>query len=321
MTRLLLLLALFAAGCADAEVGAAERPFTMYFVPSVDTEGIATGAQTLTDFVARRVSRELYGNETSFHIESAVPASYVAVVEAFGTKRADFAAVNVFSYVLAKDIKHYPVEAVLSVIRGDGETSYKAQILARADSGIDSLEDLNGKSFAFTDRASMGGYILPAKLLNEKGIELGNTVFAKKHDNVVTMVYQGQVDAGATYYSPPRVEHRDGREVETIRDARARVLTQFPDVARKVKIVAFTDSVHNEPWIIRSNLYSDPAKDAKVREAVVGALLEFAATDEGKQVLESLYNISGLQRTNDAEYEDVRRMIVQADLDLEAELK
>lgn len=303
-------LALSLVACSDAEVGAAERPFTMYFVPSVDAETIASGADVLTSFVEKRVSQALYGSDEGFHIRSAIPTSYVAVVEAFGTNKADFAAVNIFSYVLAKDIKQYPVEAIVTVVRGDGEMTYKAQVLARADSGIETVADLEGRSFAFTDRASMAGYILPSRLFQREGVELGNTVFAKKHDGVVTMIYQGQVDAGATYYSPPRA---DG----TIRDARARVQTQYPDVTDVVKIIGFTEEVGNEPWIIRSNMYGDAEKDATVRAAVRDALLEFAATEEGKAVLESLYNISGLAPTTDAEYADVREMVQQANLDLE----
>src|SRR5690606_17745430 len=135
--------------------------------------------------------------------KAAVPTSYIAVVEAFGTKKADFAAFNTFSYILAKDIKKYDVQAFINVVRGEGETHYKGQIVARRDSGIKTIQDLNGKKFAFTDPASTSGYILPQKLFNDAGITLGGTVFAQKHDNVITMVYQKQVDAGATYYSEP----------------------------------------------------------------------------------------------------------------------
>ena len=51
-----------------------------------------------------------------------------------------------------------------------------------------------------------------------------------KHDNVVTMVYQKQVDAGATYYSPP---DKTGEFL----DARARYKNQYPDIFEKVKII------------------------------------------------------------------------------------
>ena len=65
----------------------------------------------------------------------------------------------------SKDIKKYDVEAIFTVVRNNNEMTYKSQIITRKDSGINSLKDLNGKSFAFTDPASTSGYILPSKLL------------------------------------------------------------------------------------------------------------------------------------------------------------
>ena len=47
------------------------------------------------------------------------------------------------------------------------------------------------------------------------------------------MIYQGQVDAGATWYSPPL----NGK----IQDARKLVKTQYTDIESKVKIIHLTD--------------------------------------------------------------------------------
>lgn len=304
-------------GCSDAPVGSKQRPFTMYFVPSVDAESIAVSAKSISEFVAREVSQKLYGKDEGFYVKSAIPTSYIAVVEAFGTQKADFAALTTYSYILTKDIKKYPVEAVFSVIRGKNETSYKSQIIARADSGIQSIEDLRGKNFAFTDPASTAGYILPAQLLKEKNIQLGNTVFGQKHDNVVTMVYQGQVDAGATYYSPPETITKDGKSHHQIRDARAKVLTQFPDVEKKVKIIGFSEEIPNDPWIIRSNLDKDPARNAQLKNAIQEAIWNFSATEEGHQRLHELYSITGLVKADDKVYQKIRETILNADLNLE----
>jgi phosphonate transport system substrate-binding protein len=309
---------LLLAACADPEVGTRIRPFTMYFVPSVDAEQIALSSDQLTDWVARHVSQELYGEDFGFHVRSAIPTSYVAVVEAFGTNKADFAALNTFSYILAKDIKGYDVEAALAVVRGEGETSYKAQFVARVDSGIETLEDLAGKRFAYTDPASTAGFILPARLLQQRGIQPSDVVFAQKHDNVITMVYQGQVDAGATYYSPPRVvRDEDGTERTIIRDARARVLTQFPDVEEKIRIIGFSDDIPNEPWVVRGSLDPDPERNTRIKESVAAALVAYSKTEEGRRTLEELYNVSGLSRVDDARYLTIRRMILDSDLDLD----
>ncbi len=307
-----LALAALLPSCGQATVGSADRPLRMFFVPSVDAETIALSADQLVEHVERHVSQELYGADEGFYVEYSIPTSYVAVVEAFGTGRADFAAINTFSYILAKDIKKYPVAPVVRVVRGEGETSYKGQIIARADSGIETIRDLEGRTFAYTDPASTAGYILASALFEREGVKLGEATFASKHDNVVTKVYQGQVDAGATYYSPPALENG----IERIRDARARVKTQFPDVEEKVRIIGFTADAPNEPWIVRTNLYDDPALQERVVDAIREALLSFAATEGGRVALDELYDITGLAPADDADYDQLRALVLDTEVDL-----
>jgi phosphonate transport system substrate-binding protein len=299
-----LLCALLLGACSEREVGSKKRPFTMYFVPSMDAQDLATNADVVGDFVAKRVSMALYGEEGRFHVRARVPMNYVAVVEAFGAGRADFAALNTFGYVLGHDIKGYPMEAVLMVLRGENrdETSYAAQIVVRTDSDIRTVEDLSGRSFAFTDPSSSAGFLLPMRLFNARDITLGNVVFTHKHDSVISMVYQGQVEAGATYYSPPRLVDGPDGPVEVPRDARSRVLSQYPDVMEHVRILTLTDHVVNEPWVMRSDLHPDPERHRAIRDAVVAALLEFTATPEGVAIIDKLYNVRAVTAIDNADY-------------------
>ena len=290
------------------EIGSKDNPLKMFFIPSDDTREIAINAKDVSRFLEKYVSQKLYGKDEGFYIKSSVPTSYIAVVEAFGTGRADFAALNTFSYILLKDQKKYPSEAVLRVVRGKDETSYKAQIIARVDSGIEKVEDLAGKKFAYTDPASSSGYILPSIMFKKKGIKLGEEIFAGRHETVATMVYQGQVDAGATYYSPPE----DGK----IMDARKRVMTQFPDIGEKVKIIGFSDDIPNAPWVIRDNIYKDKSFYEKVKAALQDGVLAYVATPEGKEVLLKLYSITGMQKTDDKQYESVRELFRKSEFDV-----
>jgi phosphonate transport system substrate-binding protein len=316
------ILALLSA-CSDSKVGTKERPFSMYFIPSVDAQKLNNVSDTMAQYVSKYVSQKLYQKDQGFYVKAAVPTSYIAVVEAFGTKKADFATFNTFSYILTRDIKKYPVEAVIITLRADGEKTYKGQIIARADSGIKTIEDLKGKTFAYTDAASTSGFILPSKLLKDKGVSLRETMFAQKHDNVVTMVYQKQVDAGATYYSSPVTEELEGgKKVTKITDARARVKTQFPDVEQMINVIGYTDEIPNEPWVLRSDLYPDPAENEKVKGLVVEALEAFALTVDGKSAIKELATATGLERVNDATYEGIRQIILaNKDLNLEEVIK
>lgn len=266
-----------------AELGTAENPVKLYFTPSVDAKVIEDNSKTLKAYLEAN---------TPYKFEVVIPQSYVAVVESFGTKRADIAAINTFGYLLANE--KYGAEARLTVLR-HGSATYQSQFIAKEGSSIKSIADLKGKKVAFVDSSSISGYLLPMKILKEKGIEPSETVFASKHDNVVSMIYQGQVDAGATFYSPPA----DGE----IQDARRLVKTQYPDVEKKVKIIDLTESIPNDPIIFRKELTEE------MKTKVIETFQKFIATPEGKDAFKKIYGVDDLKVATDKDYDGVRAMM------------
>lgn len=270
----------------SSELGDKNNPIKILLTPSVDARKVSNSAEKLIDFLHKK---------TGYYFAASFPTSYIAVVEAFGGGKADFAAMNTFSYILARE--KYGVEAKLLVVRRDGEKTYKGQFIARADSGIDSLYQLNGRKIAYVDPASASGYILPKAMLDGMRVKPAEEVFAMKHDNVVTMVYQRQVDAGATYYSPP------DKKTGEILDARARVARQYPDIFSTVKIIGFTVDIPNDPFVFRKGFPSQ-----KERE-ILDALLEFQTTPEGKTALYETYSVEGLAPVADSSYNQLRTMI------------
>lgn len=281
----------FLSGCMkQAELGTRNNPIRMYFTPSVDAETITTNSQEFIRYLEE---------ETGLYFRTGIPTNYVAVVEAFGSGRADIGVMNSFGYLMAHD--RYGARAKLRVIR-HGQEFYQGQIIVRKDSGIESLEDLQGKNFAFTDASSTSGYMFPLKMIREAGVRLGNTVFAYKHDNVVTMVYQGQVAAGATYHSPPD-------ENGNIRDARSRVLTQFPDVEDVVKILTITEPIPNDPFVFRKDLPEE------ITSVVIEAIKKYVATERGREVFRNIYSVEGIVEATDSDYNTLREMIEAIDLD------
>jgi phosphonate transport system substrate-binding protein len=255
-------------------------------------------ASELTDFLHK---------ETGYYFRTAIPASYVAVVEAFGTAKADIASINTFSYLMAN--AKYGAEARLRIVRDYGETSYKGQFITRVDSGIDSLSDITGRTIAYVDPSSTSGYILPKAKLKRLGIKPSESVFAMRHDNVVTMVYQRQVDVGATYYAPP------DPVTGAIMDARMRVEKQFPDVAKKIKIIGFTQDIPNDPWVFRKDLPED------MTEKIINALLKYVKTPAGSKALYDIYDVRGLIRTKDSDYEGLRKLLRQEGIKFESLVK
>ena len=143
--------------------------------------------------------------------------------------------------------------------------------------------------------------MLPLKAMKDQGVEPSHSVFATRHDNVVTMVYQKQVDAGGTYYSPPE----DGE----IKDARMRVKTQFPDIEEKVKIIHITDPIPNDPFVFRKGVPED------ISRKIIEAVKKYAATPEGKRVIKIIYDFDGVVDANDTDYDGLRAMIKAIDID------
>jgi phosphonate transport system substrate-binding protein len=274
-----------------AELGSEENPVKLHFVPSVDAKVIEDHSKTFKTYLEKA---------TGYKFEVTIPQSYVAVVEAFGTKRADVAAFNTFGYILANE--KYGAEARMTVLR-HGLATYQSQFIVKADSGIKKLEDLNGKKVAFVEPASTSGYLLPIKTLNEKGIKPKETVFAGKHDNVVSMVYQGQVDAGATFYSPP---HKDENGVEQMEDARRLVLQQYPDVKDKVVILDLSESIINDPIVFRKEMPEE------MKNKIVDSMMAFVATEEGKAAFKAIYGITEVKKATDADYDPARAMLKAA---------
>lgn len=280
---LLVLTGLLGCTTQKAELGTEKNPVKLFFIPSVDAKVIEDNSNVFKSYLE---------SVTPYKYEVSIPQSYVAVVEAFGTKKADVAAFTTYGYILAHE--KYGVEARMTVLR-HGSADYKSQFVVRKDSGINTLEDLNNKKMAFVDPASASGYLLPLKTLKDKKVNLKETMFAGKHDNVITMVYNKQVEAGATFWSPT--------DEEGIQDARRLVKTQFPDVEEQVKILDLTDSIPNDPIVFRKDL-SEEMK-AKIEEA----FLKFITTDEGKLAFKKIYGVDGIKKSSDKDYDGVRLML------------
>lgn len=264
-------------------LGESENPIKFYLVPSVDAKVLSDNSKILKDYLEKN---------TPYKFQVIIPQSFAAVVKAFGDRQADVAAINTHGYYSAHN--QYGVEARLTVIR-NGLATYQSQFLAHANSKIKSLNDLAGKKVAFVDPESMSGYLMPLKTLKDRKIEPKEIVLALKHDAVVSMIYQRQVDAGATYYGPPQ----EGN----LEDARRLLKNQYPDIEEKVKVVELSDPIPNDPIVFRKDLPEE------IKEKIVNALLQFVASSEGQKAVDSMFGATNFKKATDADYETVREMV------------
>src|SRR5699024_7716221 len=120
---------------------------------------------------------------------------YNTLDDKMGSNQDQTGFIPAYGYVLPN--AQYDVEVTLKSIR-DGEGSYKAQYVVRADSDIDSLADLEGNTWTFADKGSTAGYLFPAQQLMKKyGFDsasdletefFGNTTQAGSHDTAALAV-------------------------------------------------------------------------------------------------------------------------------------
>ncbi|MGZ3769662.1 MAG: phosphate/phosphite/phosphonate ABC transporter substrate-binding protein [Bdellovibrio sp.] len=271
---IVLLFAFFLTACHFGKnaVGTSENPIKFYLVPSKDANILLMNSKILKDYLEQN---------TPYKFEFTIPNSFSAVVQALGEKSADIAAINTYGYYLAHS--QYAVEARLTMIR-NGLATYQSQFLVRADSKIKSINDLHGKKIAFVDPASTSGYLMPLKTLKDKKIEPKEIKWALKHDAVVEMVYKGEVDAGATYYSPSQK-----MEVDSIRE--------------KLKIIEISDPIPNDPIVFRRDIPEE------MKEKIVDTLLQFVTSPEGQKAIGSMFGATNFKKTSDADYETIREMV------------
>lgn len=83
----------------------------------------------------------------------------------------------------------------------EGQTYYYSYLIVQHDSDVDSLDDLRGRLFAFSDPLSNSGRLVPVYQLAMKG-ETPETffdryIFTYAHDNSIKAVSEGLVDGAA----------------------------------------------------------------------------------------------------------------------------
>ena len=96
-------------------------------------------------------------------------------------------------------------EPIMTRMQPTGDTGYYSVMVTRADSGIEDLEGMKGKSLGFADPNSTSGYLIPSIELVDKLGDLDSffseTGFQGGHENGVLAMLNGDVDAAVTWVS------------------------------------------------------------------------------------------------------------------------
>lgn len=251
-------------------------------IPSEDSRAMLAASDQLLKAVETNLGIKVQGF---------VAADYNGVIEAMRSNHIDVAYLGPFSYVLGATVA--PIEAFCTAETAkSGKSYYRSQIIALKSSGINKLEDLKGRTFAFVDPSSTSGHLFPKAGLIKAGIDpdkfFGRTLFTGSHDANALAVTNKRVDAATI--------------ADRILDAAvSKNLVKREDL----QIVWESDAIPESPTVWRKNL-SPELKD-KLKTAFLN-VRDIAWADQGK--------LNRFVETNDAAYDIIRETAKVLNLDL-----
>lgn len=234
--------------------------------------------------------------ELGMEVNVTVATDYNALIEAMASGQVHVGLLATASYVLAKE--EGAAEVILKSLRYDvddnGNTledqplvdGYKSQLIVGADSGITGVEDLVGKRIAISSFTSTSGFVWPANLLADNGIDPESDVTwvnAGGHDNAVLAVINGTADAAFTF-----------------KDARTLVAGDYPNVNELVLFLQDTENIPNDTIAVIPDL------DEDLVQRIKDAFIAISEDPDKIAVMTAIYNHLGYAVAVDSEYDVVR---------------
>ncbi len=127
-----------------------------------------------------------------------ITTNYNAEIEAMRNKKLEAGEFGPLGYVLAHQVAG--AQAVAAFANKDGKPdTYWASIVTYPGSGIKTVAEIRGKSFAFADPASTSGHLFPAYGLRKAGLNPDTDVrgiYAGSHTSSFEALYNHKVMAG-----------------------------------------------------------------------------------------------------------------------------
>ncbi|MEP0862547.1 MAG: phosphate/phosphite/phosphonate ABC transporter substrate-binding protein [Ignavibacterium sp.] len=227
---------------------------------------VSTMISPLETFNLYKDVMDYISKKLNVQIEFKQRKTYREVNELLAENKLDFAFICTGAYLEA--MNKIPIE-LLVVPVVNGKPYYQAYILVNEESNINSFDELENKSFAFTDPLSNTGYSYVKNILREKGTTpekfFSKTIFTYAHDYSIQAVKRKLVD-GATV---------DGLVFEYLKNFQ-------PEKIEGIRIVQKSEDFGIPPFVVQKNL------DKNLKEKLRGVMLEMHQDAEGKKLLSKI---------------------------------
>lgn len=266
-------LLLVVVGCKGGRGGVPGPALRLAMIPSTDPGKIVRDSQPLVKYLEK---------ETGSRVELVVPTNYAAVVEAIANDRVDIGYLGGFTFVQASRRA-----GVRPLVQRERDQNFHSVFITQPRSGINSLADLKGHSFAFGDVNSTSGHLMPAYYMRAAKVDpgvLARALYTGGHDATALAVANGKVDAGAM------------DELVFANMTKSGKIT--PD---QVKVFYTTPAFFDYVWAARKGL------DPKLGDAFAAAFLKLDASNPESKVLLDLLNATKYMRADASSYDKLRQ--------------
>ena len=288
----LLPLALVSWGCSESKEAAPvddepEQTIRIGLIPERNIFSQKARYEPLADYVSKKIGAR---------VELKILSRYGNIIDNFVSNDLDGAFFGSFTGALAH--RKLGVEALARPEYPDGTSTYHGLLFVRKDSGIVDGNGMKGKRFAFVDKATTAGWLLPLHYFKEQGIDdfrtwLAEAYFAGTHEGAIYDVLERKADVGAAkntvYYM---LAEEDPRILDELS-----ILTQSPDVPEN-------------GLCVRGDL------DPVIKSGLAEALLSMDQDKPGRRVLRGLGAVRFIP-TTEADYSVVFDFAETVGLDLE----
>ncbi len=232
---------------------------------------------------------------TGIGIQLVVLPRYGNIIDNFEALHLDGAFFGSFTYPLAH--ARFGVVVLARPEGLDGASTYHGLIFVRKDSGIRTARQMRGKRFAFVDKATTAGYLLPLDYFRRNGVGdyrtyFRETWFTGTHEDAIYDVLDGRADVGAaknTVYD--RLAGADGR------------------IARELTVLARSPDVPENGLALRGEV-AEP-----VRRGLGDALIRMHEDPAGRETLQK-FGARRFVATGEADYRCVLDYVRAIPLDL-----
>lgn len=265
-----------------------EEPLEVQFVPTNNDGSMEAQAEPFANYLSEALGRE---------VNVTLAVDYTTIVEAMASGQVDLGIMPPAAYVQARELG--AAEAILTSVLGkyddetgepvDGETtgSFQAEILVRADSELETLENLVGTNIATLSPTSASGYIYPVAEMKEAGIDVTSDVTLTPVNDIpsaLTSVLNGQQDA-AFSFEGTRYVFNDAFE---------------EDLTEVLRVLYLTEGeIPNDAIAVQ------PAMDEDLKETIKEVFLNMADDEEGAAAM-SMWSHLGYTEVDEAVYDTVR---------------